>query len=122
MAWFDSHPDRLAIEKRLLKQHYPGVALVKKDGLLRIWISIRGRSAVYRCELVYPPRFPFQPMHVYIREPRVRSRFHQFKDGSPCLHRHGDVGPETTAVVYIRWLEEWIRRYEESCRTRKWRD
>lgn len=122
MAWYDQHRERFALEARLLKRAYPEAKLVKKGGLMRVWLRIRGRLRVYESELIYPLRFPFEPMKAYMLSPRIDSKFHQFNDGRLCLHEPEDVGPQTTAIVYIGWLNGWIDRYEKSLRTGKWRD
>jgi hypothetical protein len=120
--WWKKQPQRFVLEGTLLKQQYPAAKLVKKDEQLRVWVAIRGRRDTYRCELVYPPHFPWQSMRVYVQQPRLRDCPHQYSDGQLCLHHGEDVGSETTAVVYIAWLKEWIKRYEEYLTRGAWSD
>lgn len=120
--WYERDPERWALERRLLRQTYPGVKLVKKEGVMHVLIALGGNQAHYYCELIYPKQFPFEPMDVFIRNPVVKSQFHQFRDGQPCLLHSDDIGVNTTAVVYISWLREWLKRFEESLVTGMWRD
>ena len=122
MAWYERHPDRLALERRLLGQYCPQAKLVKQGGVLRIWLKLRGGRAEYLCELIYPQRFPFEQIEVHVRSPSLDSCPHLFNDGCLCLCEPEDVGSETTAVVYIEWLKVWIERYEDNMITSRWRD
>lgn len=120
--WFDRHPDRLRVEASLVGRVYPEAKMVKKDGQIRVLVNIRGGDHTYRCELVYPRQFPNTAIEVYIRSPEVKSKFHQYPNGRLCLNEPHDVNPSTTALVYLEWTRGWIKRYEESRRTGKWRD
>jgi hypothetical protein len=120
--WYESKSERFEVECRLLRDRYPEGKVVKLDGLIRFWIGVRGRDALYQCELVYPERFPYQHIVARIRSPQLRSSPHRYGADKPCLHHPEDVGPETTGVVFVGWLKEWIRRYERYQNTSHWED
>lgn len=123
MTWYEKRSDRLAIEQRLIRKNFPQAKVVKKDGMIRVWLRLRGRKNLYRCELVYPKRFPLDPhIKTYVHAPRLRASPHQFTDGHLCFYHAEDVGPETTAVVHIKWLQGWIERYENYLKTGNWRN
>lgn len=111
-TWYQRYPSRWILEARMLRESYPRARLVNKDGLMRVWLLVRGKKRLYLCELIYPHNFPYVGMTGNILSPEIRSKIHRFRDGSICLYEPKDVGPETTAVIYVRWFQDWIKNHE----------
>ena len=119
--WYAKRSDRLEVEGRLLKRRYPQAALVKKNAQMRVRINLRGKRDMYECELIYPSRFPYEEIDVFIRSPKLEESPHRYSKTQVCVN-HGDWGPQTTAIVYIDWLRKWIDRYENYLKTGRWKD
>jgi len=113
MKWFESNPERLEIEKRLLARYHPGTKIIKKHGKLKVVKRVVTTRNTYIVEGVFADRFPYAPMKVYLRKPRLkRSPPHRYSSKHLCLHKRNDVGPQTTAKVYLDWAVQWICTYE----------
>ncbi|MHC4728284.1 MAG: hypothetical protein ACYS17_13770 [Planctomycetota bacterium] len=98
-----------------------GVKIVIKNRKMRVLKKFRTRKDTYLIEAVFPDRFPYSPMEVFVRQPRLKkSPPHQYSKGQLCLHESGGVGPETTAKVYIDWAIQWIRLYERWLGGKSW--
>lgn len=114
MKWWESNPERFAIEKRLLTQFHPDVKLVIQDGRMRVLKNIVTGKDNYLLEAKFDDHHPYSPMSVYIRKPRLEnSPPHSFSDGGLCLHGYNEVGPETTAKIFIDWACQWVKIYEK---------
>ncbi len=112
MEWYKSNPVRFEMEKRLLARFHPGVKIIIEKGEMRVIMKFRARKATYFIEGFFPRDFPNSPLDVYVREPRLKSSPHQYSRGRLCLHDDDDVGPETTAKIYMDWTKQWIATYE----------
>jgi len=114
VKWYELDPVRMEIEKRLLAQHHPGGKLIIRNGQVRFKKNIRGRKNTYCVEAIFSDRYPYSPMEVYIRQPSLdESCPHRFSGSHLCLHDSGDVGPETTAKIYLDGTIQWIKTYEK---------
>lgn len=121
VKWFEMNPTRFEMERRLLGQYYRGCKIVKKKGKIRVLIRYRARRDNYVVEGVFPNRFPYSPMDVYILTPSIKKEPpHYFGSGRLCLHNSGDVSPETTAIVYLDWAKQWIELYERWLNGKTW--
>jgi len=113
MKWYESNPARFEMEKRLLARFHPGVKIIKKSGKMHVLKKFRTRKDTYLLDAIFPDRFPYSSVQVFVRQPRLKkSPPHQFSGGQICLHGSRDVGPETTAKVYLDWAVQWIKTYE----------
>jgi len=113
MKWYQSNPARLEMEKGLLGRSHPGVKLVIKNGKMRVVTELRTGKAQYLIEAIFPNNFPYSAMEVYVREPRLESPPHVYGENRLCLHECNDIGPETTAKIYLDWTKQWIATYEK---------
>ena len=121
MRWHRSNPIRFELEKRLLAQCHPGVKMIIKNGRVKILKRIKTRKNTYHVEARCPKDFPYSPIKVFVREPRLKeSSPHRYSESQLCLHGPGDVGPETTAKVYLDWAVQWIRIYERWLDGKPW--
>ncbi len=121
MKWYKSNPQRFEIEKKLLAQHHPGVKIVIKGSKMSVFKGFATSRDSYLIEGVFPSQYPYSPMKVFIREPRLKkSPPHQYGRGQLCLYGTSDVRPETTAKVYLDWSEQWIRNYERWLEGKPW--
>ena len=113
MKWYTNNPVRFEMEKHLLGRHHPGVKIIIKDGRTQVLKQLKTHQDTYLIEGEFPNNFPYSPMKVYIRNPVLKgSPPHQYNGDLLCLHGPNDVGPETTAKVYLDWAIQWIRTYE----------
>jgi len=113
MKWYQANPERFEIEKRLLAKYHPGAKVVIKDGKVRVIKRFRTRKATYTIEGIFAADHPYSEMRFYVRKPRIRkSPLHRYDKGRLCLNDPNDVGPETTAKVYLDWAVDWLLTYE----------
>ncbi len=112
MKWFQSNPARFEMEKRLLARSHRGVKIVIESGKMRVVMGLRTRRAEYLIEAIFPRNFPYSAMEVYVRKPRLQSPPHLYGEDRLCLHDDDEVGPETTAKIYLDWTKQWIATYE----------
>jgi len=113
MKWFELNPERLEIEKRLLARYHPSSKLVKEHGELKIIKRLVTHRDIYIIEAVFADKHPYSPMQVYVREPRLKELpEHMYSVEQLCLHDLDDVGPQTTAKIYLDWAVQWIHTYE----------
>ena len=123
MKWYERNPERLAIEKRLLAAYHRGVKMCIKHGQIHVIKSIAGRYGTYVVRGTFSDQHPYAPMEFEIVSPALkRSPPHRYTGGQLCLHDPGDVGPETTAKVYLDWAEQWIQIYEDWLDGKPWPD
>lgn len=121
MKWHELNPSRLAIEKRLLAQYHSGAKIIIKGGKMRVIKQIVTSRNTYLIEAIFADRHPYSPMQVYIREPRLKKKpEHMYSGGQLCLHKSNEVGPGTTAKVYLDWTVQWILTYERWLEGGKW--
>ena len=114
MKWYKQDPLRFEVEKRLLARHYPGAKLVIKGGAASIHLRIVTKKDTYHLEAVFGSRHPYSSMAVYVHRPRLKGNPpHRYPSKSLCLNGSRDVGPETTAKVYLDWAVQWINAYEQ---------
>ena len=117
MKWYEQNPARFEIEKRLLARHHHGAIIVIKNGRVRVLKKVVGRKDTYSVEAIFSNQHPYSAMEVYIRCPRIKGNPpHMYSKERLCLHDTGDVGPETTAKIYLDWTVQWVMTYEG------WRD
>lgn len=121
MIWFKDNPQRFEVEKKLLAWFHPGVKIIIKDGQMSVFKKFTTYKNSYLIKAKYSDRHPYSPMEVSIREPHLeKTPPHQYEEGRLCLHGTSDVGPETTAKVYLDWTEQWIRNYERWLEDKPW--
>jgi hypothetical protein len=121
MKWYELNPERMAIEKRLLAEHHRGVVLTIKHGRMHVIKPIRGRYSTYTVQGTFADEHPYAPMQFVVVKPPLRGTPpHRFMGGQLCLHGPGDVGPETTAKIYVDWAEQWIQTYEDWLDGKPW--
>jgi hypothetical protein len=123
MKWYESNPIRFEIEKRLLARYHHGSRIIIEKGKMKVQKRFHGSKEVYLVEGIFSDRHPYSPMNFYIKEPRLKnSPPHKFSDGWLCLHGSDDVGPETTAKVYMDWAIQWLQTYERWLDGEEWPD
>jgi len=121
MKWYKSNPERLAIEKRLLAQYYPGSKLIIKHGEMKVVKRLITLKNTYLIEGVFEDNHPYAAMRFYVRQPRLKNLpKHMYSTKELCLHDPDDVGPETTAKVYLDWAIQWIHFYERWLDGEEW--
>ena len=121
MKWYKDDPVRFELEKGLINEYHRGVQMFIQNGKVRIEFSIRTTRTTYHLVGHFPDKFPYKPMEFYVKKPRLkRSSPHRYGDGMLCLHTSNDVGPQTTAKVYIDWAKQWVATYEKWLKTGKW--
>lgn len=120
MEWYKSNPARFEMEKLLLARFYHGVKIVIEKGKMRVVMKLRTRKADYHVKGFFPRDFPYSPLNVYIRKPRLQSPPHVYDGGKLCLHYDDGVGPETTAKIYLDWTKQWIAAYEKWLDGKDW--
>ncbi len=121
MIWFKNNPQRFEVEKKLLVRFHPGVKIIIKDGQMSVLKELVTSKDIYLIEAKYSDRHPYSPMKVFIREPYLKNTPpHQYGEGRLCLHDENDVGPETTAKLYLDWAEQWIHIYERWLEGKPW--
>jgi hypothetical protein len=114
MHWYEANKTRFEIEKRLLAQFHPGTRIIIKNGKMKLEHRIAiGRNS-YLVEGIFADNHPYSSMQFFVRQPSIRkSSPHRFCDGEICTHGPDDIGPETTAKVYLDWAGDWLRTYEK---------
>jgi len=121
MKWYTNNPTRFEMEKHLLSRHHPGAKIIIEDGRVRVLKQFKTRRDTYLIEGEFPTNFPYSPMAVYIRSPALKkSPPHRYSGNQLCLHGSNDVGPETTAKVFLDWTIQWIRIYEQWLKGKPW--
>ena len=121
MKWYDLNPERLAIEKRLLARHHRGVQLQIEKARMHVVKRIRGRYGTYVVQGTFADQHPYSPMQFKIVSPPLKGTPpHRFPEGELCLHGPGEVGPETTAKIYLDWAQQWIQTYEDWLDGKTW--
>ena len=123
MRWYKANPTRFEMEKMLLAKHHPGVKLIIEHGKVRVLKRFRTRKDIYHIEGIFPDKFPYAPLRVFVRKPALRkSPPHRYGGGQLCLHGSRDIGPETTAKVYLDWAVQWLKIYEKWLKGKPWPD
>lgn len=123
MIWFKTNRSRFIAEKVLLARFHPGAKMVIKNSRMSVFKQIVTSKDIYLIEAQYSDKHPYRPMNVFIREPRLKkSPPHQYIKGQLCLHDLRDVGPETTAKIYLDWAKQWIGIYERWLEGEPWPD
>jgi hypothetical protein len=118
----EDHGGRLAAEIESVRFVFPHALFVKRDGLIRILLAIRGRYDDYLCELTYPRDFPWAMMDVHAVSPKLRRCPHLLAGNRLCVCHGSDVTPSTSARSYCEWTKGWIRRYEDVLDGKPWID
>ena len=86
--------------------------------------SIPQRAHLLR--IVYPTGYPNQAAEAYVRQPKIVSLKHQFKDGQLCLfnprdgERYGWNPGRSTAVTVAGWAVQWLYAYYTWKATGNW--
>jgi hypothetical protein len=123
MKWYELNPERLAVEKRLLAKHHRGTQMRIEKAGIHIIKRIHGRYRTYKVKGIFANSHPYSPMQFYVVKPALKQGTpHRFTDGQLCLHTSADVGPETTAKVYLDWAQQWIKTYEDWLDGKPWPD
>lgn len=121
MQWYQLDNKRFELEKELLRRYYPGSKIIIEHGIARVEKALISRQDVYLLKGIYPSTFPYSPMHVYIDSPDLeKTPPHLFNEGRLCLHGPNDVGPQTSAKIYLDWAKQWILIYERWLRGVPW--
>jgi hypothetical protein len=123
MKWYQSNPVRFEIEKRLLAKYHPGSRIIIENGEMKVQKRFLGSKWQYFIEGIFSDRHPYSSMKFYIKEPRLKnSPPHRYSGSELCLHGSDDIGPETTAKVYMDWAIQWIQTYERWLDGEDWPD
>lgn len=123
MEWYETNRTRFEIEKQLLARHHPGSKIIIKNKQMSVLKPVKTRKDCYLVEAIFGSHHPYSNMKVFVREPGLRnSPPHRFSGGELCLHGSDDVGPETTAKVYLDWAVQWIKTYERWLDGEDWPD
>ena len=140
MNWWDSQPERLETEKKLMFLKFPqfqlGTAIENKivNGSVvvqngqKYWYGMLKTCAgnKYTSLIVYPDHYPGQEIRSFIIDPLIHSVNHRYGNGQLCLYSndHGGRGQGhgkgMTAVSYVGWTAAWLHAYEISTITGKW--
>ncbi len=121
MKWYQRDPGRYAIEKRLLAKFHRGAKIKIEGGKMSVFKKVVGRKDTYLVETIFSSQHPYSPMQVHVRQPCLkRSSPHKFFGSHICIHGTNDVGPETTAKVYLDWAVQWIKTYENWLDGKPW--
>ena len=119
--WYERDPARFEIGKRLLAQFHPGMKLVIQKGILRFRKQVVTARNTYQVEGIFGASHPYDPMAIFIRHPPLKQNPpHRFSGGRICLHGQGDIGPETTAKMYLDWTIQWLKTYEAWLAGKSW--
>lgn len=122
MSFEEDQGERLAAEIASLGVKFPQALFVKRDGLIRILLGVRGRYGDYLCELTYPRDFPWAMMDVHVVSPKLRRCPHLLSGNRLCVCHGTDVTRQTSARSYAEWTVGWIRRYEDFLDGKPWKD
>lgn len=123
MEWYQTNRNRFEIERQFIGKHHPGSKIIIKNGQASVLKAFKTRKDCYLVEAIFSKRHPYSAMRVFIREPALKgSPPHKFSSGELCLHGADDVGPETTAKVYLDWADQWIKAYERWLDGEDWPD
>lgn len=121
MKWYTDDPIRFEMEKRLIAKKHKSIRMVIEDSKVRVELIIIASHSSYVLAGFFPDDFPYSPMRFYVRSPKLKKNTpHIYMNGMLCLHGEDDVGPETTAKVYIDWAKQWIEAYEKWLDTGEW--
>ena len=124
MEWYSLNKPRFEIEKKLLREHHSQVELhvpKKAGGCVTLHKKVRTSRDVYHLEGKFAHNHPYSPMTFKITQPKLKYNTpHCFSSGVLCLHRDNEVGPQTTAKVYLDWAIQWIQTYEQWLETGHW--
>ena len=113
MQWYELDPERLEIEIRLMEGEGVNFQLCRDENYNLLWRGpIRVRGHLHRdVRLVYPETFPYEPIELYILEPKLPPFEHVAINGRVCYCRREEWNPDWTALaVYltaIRFLDEY---------------
>lgn len=116
MQWYLRNKRRLRVEIELMERNGVNFSLYMDEDENLLWrgpISVLGRYHE-DVRLVYPKRFPYEEIEVYVLGPRLpQITHHVFSDGRICYISPGEWTPEWTAyAVYlttIRFLHDFYR-------------
>ena len=121
MKWYKLNPYRFEMEKVILKKKKKGAKIEIEDGVVQVTKFFKTGRHKYLIRGMFPDMFPYSPLQVFIDKPALKkSPPHLYKEGCLCLHGPDDVGPQTTAKVYLDWAEQWILTYERWLREIPW--
>ena len=115
MAWFKENSHRFELEMRLMARNYPHARVFIKKGNIVIFLEVASKRCKYLAEIIYPADFPFSQPKAYIRSPKlppIYHEIHRFDDGSLCLARPEQVGPQTSGKMICDWTHDWVKTYE----------
>jgi hypothetical protein len=120
MKWYERNPQRFEAEINLIKQNHPGARIFIQRGKVTIYLKVTENKNRYLAEIVYPEDFPYkQPRACIIKPqlPNLHEKIHRFRDGSLCLARPEQMGPQTSGKVICDWVKGWVKAYEVWLRT-----
>ena len=142
MSWWQTQPNRLLTEQKIISQKFPqfklgqaaedkkinGMSVVKEGQ--KYWIgdlkTISGNP--YTVLIVYPDHYPGREIRSYVIKPTLPVSNHMYGDGHLCLYSndHGGRGQGhgkgMTAASYIAWTAAWLHAYEISTKNGQWPD
>lgn len=123
MRWWESERgrQRLAIEKAMMEQTYPGQAklILDREANKLYWlVTFNVEGGPHVVKVVYPDwDYPSEAPKAYVIEPHIRSSKHQYSSGELCLfnpdkgRRHGWDPGCSTAVTIAAWARDWLKAY-----------
>lgn len=113
MRWYETNKTRFEIERRLLGQFYPDTKIIIEKGIVTLQKRIAAGRNLYLVEGTFANNHPYSSMRFFVRQPHLRnSPPHRFPGDEICTHGLDDIGPETTAKVYLDWAKGWLETYE----------
>jgi len=115
MAWYEENPNRFELEMRLIARNYPQARVFIGKRGITVYLEITGKKSRYLAEIIYPADFPFNQPKAFIRHPKLPSKYHdihRFNNGSLCLAKPNQTGPQTSGKVICDWTHDWVKSYE----------
>lgn len=128
--WWETNPDRLLKERKVMEDLFPDFELRELDDSLAWNGTLRSnRGNRYQVAIVYPDQYPNpeKAPEAFIIDPEIdRSETkHLWPNGRLCLFHPGDSASRSwqkssTAATVVSWVGAWIFAHEHYQRTGTW--
>ncbi len=134
MNWWETEEGRkrLAVEKMMMNQTYPGYGKLTLDCERRLFwkmtFQIKFDDRIIDCivQIFYPEKdYPAAAPRAYVIKPNVSESPHKYKEGNICLFHpryksHGWDPSSSTAVSIATWSIDWLLAHLTWKNTGRW--
>ncbi|NLV08340.1 hypothetical protein GOC74_00045 [Halomicrobium mukohataei] len=124
-TWYEQDPERLRIEKKVMKERFPQFS-IKIHGEELFWEgTLRSNSNNrYEVAIFYPNDYPYSAPEPYITDPDITQYNppHIYANGQLCVFEQTDGTWErkSTAATMVTLIAPWIGAFEHWQETGYW--